>query len=66
LIALDRQELGPNDISAIDQVERDYGIKVVSIVCLDDIVEYLQEIGGFEQELAKMTAYREEFGCKKK
>ena len=62
---MDRQERGPNDISAITQVERDYSIKVHSIVCLDDIVEYLQEIGGYDQELVKMKAYRAEFGCKK-
>ncbi|KAJ3360053.1 kinase subunit of RNA polymerase II carboxy-terminal domain kinase I [Kappamyces sp. JEL0680] len=44
LIALDRQEKGKDtDLSAIQQVERDYGIRVVSIVTLGDVLAWLEE-----------------------
>ena len=42
LLALDRQEKGVGELSAIQQVERDYGVPVVSIVRLDHIVRYLE------------------------
>jgi orotate phosphoribosyltransferase len=41
---LDRQEKGKDtNLSAIQQVENDYGIRVVSIVTLGDVLEWLQE-----------------------
>ena len=41
LIALDRQERGQGKLSAVQEVERDYGIPVYSIIKLDDLVNYL-------------------------
>lgn len=43
LISLDRQERGRADISAIQEVERDYHCKVISIVTLKDLIAYLEE-----------------------
>lgn len=43
LISLDRQERGRADISAIQEVERDYHCKVISIVTLKDLIVYLEE-----------------------
>ena len=43
LIALDRQEKGQGELSAIQEVERDFGTKVISIVTLKDVVTFLQE-----------------------
>ncbi|VFS70209.1 Orotate phosphoribosyltransferase [Raoultella planticola] len=43
LISLDRQERGRGEISAIQEVERDYGCKVISIVTLKDLIAYLEE-----------------------
>ncbi|KAH6570393.1 orotate phosphoribosyltransferase [Batrachochytrium salamandrivorans] len=63
LISLDRQEKGANtDMSAIQQVESDYGIPVVSIVTLANVIEYLTEVGGYEQSLMDVTAYRTQWG----
>ncbi|KAI9017081.1 phosphoribosyltransferase-like protein [Gaertneriomyces semiglobifer] len=63
LIALDRQEKGTGtDLSAIQQVEKEYGVPVVSIVTLGDVLEYLQEVGGFDTAVAGIKAYREEWG----
>ncbi|MEI6706566.1 MAG: orotate phosphoribosyltransferase [Methylococcales bacterium] len=41
LIALDRQEKGQNNNSAIQEVEQQFGIPVVSIISLANIVDYL-------------------------
>lgn len=62
LIALDRQEKGQGEISAIQEVERDFGTKVVSIVTLGDVVEYLKTKPEYAEHLANVTAYREQYG----
>ncbi|KAJ8331693.1 orotate phosphoribosyltransferase [Batrachochytrium dendrobatidis] len=63
LISLDRQEKGANtDKSAIQQVEDDYGVPVLSIVTLSHVIEYLAEVGGYESQLASVTAYRTQWG----
>ena len=62
LIALDRQEKGKGELSAIREVERDYGTKVVSIVTLADVVAYLQQSGGHDDSIAAIKAYREAYG----
>jgi len=43
LIALDRQEKGQGELSAIQEVERDFGTQVAAIVTLGDVVTYLEE-----------------------
>ncbi|GAA0699939.1 orotate phosphoribosyltransferase [Marinobacterium maritimum] len=62
LIALDRQEKGKGELSAIQEVERDYQMPVISIISLADLVEYLQEQGNMADELAAIQAYREQYG----
>ena len=62
LIAIDRMEKGTGEWSAIHQVERDYAIKVVSIISFDHVLEYLQE-RGFSQQVEAMLKYREDFGA---
>lgn len=62
LIALDRQEKGKGELSAIQEVERDYDCKVKSIVTLGDLVTYLQDKPEMQQHLANVQAYREQYG----
>jgi orotate phosphoribosyltransferase len=62
LIALDRQEKGKGELSAIQEVEHDYGATVISIVKLNDVIEYLKNSPDFAQYLDKVTAYRAEYG----
>ena len=62
LIALDRQEKGKAELSAIQEVERDFGCKVISIVTLNDLLAYLETQQGMESELASVTAYRAQYG----
>lgn len=62
VIALNRMERGTGELSAIQEVERDYNMQVASIISLDDLVEYLEEQGGREAELTAIRAYRDEYG----
>nr|WP_243888026.1 orotate phosphoribosyltransferase [Shewanella algae] len=62
LIALDRQEKGKGELSAIQEVERDFGCQIVAIIKLADLIAYLAEKPGMEQELAAVSAYREQYG----
>ncbi|SHI20933.1 orotate phosphoribosyltransferase [Ferrimonas marina] len=62
LIALDRQEKGKGELSAIQEVERDFGCAVVSIVTLKDLISYLEQQPGRDAELASVRAYREQYG----
>jgi orotate phosphoribosyltransferase len=61
-IALDRQERGRNGPSAVQEVEHAHGIPVISIVTLDDLVEYLEQCGRLQDELKAVRRYRDEFG----
>lgn len=62
VIALNRMERGKGELSAIQEVERDYAMQVISIISLDDLVEYLSEDGNSESELAAIKAYRDQYG----
>jgi len=62
LISLDRQERGRSDISAIQEVERDYKCKVTAIITLAELIDYLEEKPEMADHLAKVRAYRKEYG----
>lgn len=68
-LALDRQELGqkdgePTETSAIQQVEAEFGIPVVAIATLTDLIEYLKDQVDQQQNLDRMRAYREQYGIR--
>lgn len=62
VIALDRQEVGKTDKSAIQEVEGEFGIPVVSIACLGDLINYLEQQTDMQQSVAAIKAYREKYG----
>lgn len=62
VIALDRQEKGKGELSAIQEVERDYGIPVVSIVTLEQVMEYVAQQDEFKQYFPAIEAYRNQYG----
>lgn len=65
IICLDRQEKGKDsDESAIQEVEKKYGIPVISVIKLEHIVEYLREKGDKEEELKALMEYRQKYGAK--
>jgi orotate phosphoribosyltransferase len=62
VIALDRQEKGSGELSAIQEVEQQYGIPVLSIVKLEDLITYLQQQPAMQLNLKAVQAYRERYG----
>ena len=62
LIALDRQERGAGERSAIQEVQDTFGIPVVSIIKLDQVLDYLNNRTGFEDHAARVATYRQDYG----
>ncbi|MCA2016130.1 orotate phosphoribosyltransferase [Vibrio tritonius] len=62
LVAIDRQEKGKGELSAIQEVERDFGCQVISIVSLADLISYLEERGTNAQQLEAVKEYRAQYG----
>ncbi len=62
LIALDRQEKGKSDLSAIQEVERDFNTKVISIITMKDLIDYLSEVPELKQHIPEMREYRVKYG----
>lgn len=66
LIALDRQERGQGSLSAIQEVERDFAAKVISIVKLNDVITFLTETSASQlaEHLDAVSAYRQQYGIR--
>ncbi|MCG8426867.1 MAG: orotate phosphoribosyltransferase [Chromatiales bacterium] len=62
VIALDRQERGKGERSAIQEVESDYGMPVAAIVKLEHLISYLGEKPDAGNSLASIEKYRETYG----
>ncbi len=62
VIALDRQERGQGELSAIQEVEQQFSLEVGSIVKLNDLISYLEEKPEFKDALASARSYREQYG----
>lgn len=62
IIALDRQEKGQTDQSAIQQVEAEFNIPVISIICLADLLSYLKNNSELSEYLPAVEAYRQQYG----
>ncbi|MDO8270351.1 MAG: orotate phosphoribosyltransferase [Gammaproteobacteria bacterium] len=64
VVALDRQERGTGRLSAIQEIREQYGIPVISIIALEQIIAYLgrQDNPALAGHLAAVQRYREEYG----
>jgi orotate phosphoribosyltransferase len=63
VIALDRQEQGRDSaLSAIQEVEHNYGVPVISVVGLHDVIHYLQEKPEYSDALPAVYDYRQRYG----
>ena len=62
LIALDRQEKGRGELSAIQEVQNDFGVDVHSIITMADLIEYIETDDEYTQYLDAMQHYREQYG----
>jgi orotate phosphoribosyltransferase len=66
-LALDRQERGQGSLTAVQEVEKEHGLQVVSIVTLADLIDALsQPVGGqvriSAEQLTLLRAYRARYG----
>ena len=59
---VDRQEVGQDSRSAVQELEQGLQIPVVSIVQLEDLVDMLEESGEYGEFLEPVVKYREQFG----
>lgn len=62
IIALDRQEKGSGERSAIQEVEQQYHIPVLSIIKLEHLISYLEEQPDMREKLEAVRAYRKQYG----
>lgn len=62
IIALDRQEKGTGELSAIQEVEQQYAIPVLSIIKLEHLISYIESNAEFSSYLDKVKAYRDQYG----
>jgi orotate phosphoribosyltransferase len=62
VIALDRQERGQGERSAIQEVEADHGVPVTAIVRLAELIEFVGQRGDATEDLQNIKAYREQYG----
>lgn len=62
VVAIDRQERGTGQQSAIEEVQDEYGVKVISIVKLDDVIEFLRERQDVDASWEAVHRYRETYG----
>ena len=62
LLSLDREERGNDgDLSAVQEVRRQFGIPVIAVIGLTDLMQYMK-VQGREAEVAGMRRYRERYG----
>lgn len=66
VVAINRQERGTGELSAIQEVERDYNTQVLSIASLDDLITFSDQNSGSNSDLAdakeKMQQYKDTYG----
>ena len=63
LIAFDRMERGSSERSAVQELTREFGIPVVAIADLDDLLGFLAKRPELAQHAAAVRAYREQYGA---
>ena len=63
VISLDRQERGLGTLSASQEVSQQHGIPVIAVATLADLLAYLSTKPGETDKLAKIAAYRQQYGA---
>jgi orotate phosphoribosyltransferase len=63
LIAFDRMERGRGELSAVQELGRDYGLPVVAIATLDDLMRFIAAEPALAGRVAEVEAYRAAYGA---
>ncbi len=61
-ISLDRQERGSGELSAIQELQRDFDLEISSIISLRELIGYLEQHGSAADTLAAVRRYRDTYG----
>lgn len=64
VLSLDRMEKGTSELSAIQEVEQQYRIPVITIATLDDLLSYLAHTPALTANIEAVSAYRERYGVR--
>ncbi len=64
LISLNRQEKGSGELSAVQEISNDLDVPVISIVTLDEVIEFIAKDESSQKHLENINAYRQEYGVK--
>jgi orotate phosphoribosyltransferase len=64
VIAMDRQERGQTELSAIEEAEQRYHLQVIPIITLTDLINYLESHDFNAETIAAMLRYKKEYGSK--
>lgn len=62
MIALDRQEKGKGDVSAIQEIEANYAMPVNSIVKFEHLITFIESNASVSDNLTAVNAYRKKYG----
>ena len=64
VIALDRQEKGIGELSAIQEIEKNYNIPVINIINLQNVIDYLETSSNSNLKIyaKEVNAYRDNYG----
>ena len=63
LIAFDRMERGRGERSAVQELTREFGLPVIAIATLEDLLAFLAERPELKAQAAEVRAYREHYGA---
>lgn len=64
VISLDRQERGQGQLSAIQEIEQSQSTKVTNVICLDDLIAYMNEDPKYHHHIKNILKYHEEYGVR--
>ena len=61
-ISLDRQERGQGSEPSVQEVERNFNLRVISIATLDDLLEFISDHAEYSVHLDAIQTYRKAYG----
>ena len=62
LVLLDRQEKGSNNISAADEIKKNFNIEVHSLINITDIIDFVTNTAEFKEFKNSIIDYKEKYG----